>query len=141
MAKSQVLMALSLVAAADLSAKQFFGIKVDSTGKAALAAAGEPCIGVLQNNPTSGQVATVGFLGTSKAKAGGSITAGDQVTTDANGKIVAATKGRTNTSDAGAAADALIGSNVIGIALSGASTDDVFEIALMYSGAVPTTVA
>ena len=127
---------ITLAAAADLSAKQFYAVKVDSNGKAALAGAGEAAIGILQNNPASIMVS-----GTTKAVAGGSITAGDVVAANADGKIVSATKGRTNTSDAGAAADALLGSNVLGIALTGAASNDIFTIALMHMGAVPTTAS
>lgn len=132
----------SLVAAADLSAAQFRAVKVNSSGQAALAAAGEFAIGILQNKPTAGQTATVVTVGpVSKAVAGGSITAGALVAADADGKVVAATLGRTNTSDAGASADALIGSNVIGVALEGASANDVLAVLLTSSGAAPTTAA
>lgn len=141
MSVSNPLAFISRVAAADLSAKQFFAVKIDNTGKVDLAGAGEMAIGILQNNPASGQVASVAFIGTSKAIAGDSITAGDPLAVDANGKLVLATKARTNTSDAGAAADPLIGSNVIGIALDGAASGDIFQIALVPMGAVPTTVA
>lgn len=132
---------ISLVAAADLSAKQFFAAKVDSNGKAAVAGAGEACIGVVQNNPLAGSPASIMVSGTTKAKAGGSITAGDFVAADANGKFVSATKAKVNTSDAGAAADAVIGSNVIGVAITGASDGDTFTLAVQHMGAVPTTAA
>lgn len=132
---------ITLAAAADLSAKQFYAVKVDSNGRAAVAGAGEAAIGILQNNPASGVPASIMVSGTTKAVAGGSITAGDVVAANADGKIVSATKGRTNTSDAGAAADALLGSNVLGIALTGAASNDIFTIALMHMGAVPTTAS
>lgn len=134
-------LSISLVAAADLSAKQFFAAKIDSNGKAAVAGAGEACVGVIQNNPPAGSPANIMVNGTTKAKAGGSITAGDYVAADANGKFVVATKGRTNTSDAGAAADALLGSNVVGIAVTGAADGDLFTLAVMHMGAVPTTAS
>lgn len=134
-------LSVSLVAAADLSAKQFYAAKIDSNGKAAVAGAGEACVGIIQNNPLAGSPASVMMSGTSKAKAGGSITAGDYVAADANGKFVSATKGKVNTSDAGAAADPVIGSNVIGIAVTGASDGDLFTVAIMHMGAVPTTAA
>lgn len=130
---------MSLAAAADLTTKQFFAVKVDSNGKAALAAAGEFAIGVLQNNPAINQVASIQFSGTTKAVAGGTIAAGAMVTVDANGKFVTATGGRTNTSDAGVAADALLGSNVFGIALTAAVANDIFSVAIVRAGAVPTT--
>jgi hypothetical protein len=132
---------ISLVAAAALTAKQFYAVKIDSNGKAALAGAGEAAIGIVQNNPGAGQPASVMVSGSSKAVAGGSITAGDVVAANADGKLVAATKGRTNTADEGGATDALLGSNVIGIALTGASSNDIFTVAIMHMGAVPTTAS
>jgi hypothetical protein len=132
---------ITLVAAADLSTKQFYGVKIDSNGKAALAAAGEFAIGILQNNPALGVAATVRISGASKGIAGAAITAGALVTTDANGKIVTATLARTKTDDAGVAADALLGSNVIGVAMEGAgAANDVIQIAIVHAGASPTTV-
>jgi hypothetical protein len=132
---------ISLVAAAALTAKQFYAAKIDSNGKAALAGAGEAAIGIIQNNPPAGSPASVMISGTSKAIAGGEITAGAVVAANADGKLVAATKGRTDTSDTGGAADALLGSNVIGIALTGAASGDIFTVAIMHMGAVPTTAS
>jgi hypothetical protein len=42
---------ISLPAADDLSTKQYYAVKVDSSGNAAVAGAGQPAIGVLQNKP------------------------------------------------------------------------------------------
>lgn len=133
---------LSLVAAADLSAKQYRAVKVDSNGKAAVAGAGEAAIGILQNDPISGQAATVATVGArSKALAGGNITAGNYVAADANGAVVAATLGRVNTSDAGGAVDAVIGSNIIGIALNGGVANDIITVLITLPGVAPTTAA
>lgn len=132
----------SFVAGANLSAQQFHGVRVNSSGLLVAAAAGEFAIGILQNKPLQGEVATVTCVGPiSKAYAGGSITAGSAVATNASGHIVAATLGRTNTSDGGAAADPLIGSNVLGVALEGASNGDIISVLLTVSGASPTTAA
>ena len=133
---------ITLLAAADLSAKQFYAVKVDSNGKAALAGAGEHAIGVLQNKPTSGNAATVRISGATKMVASAAIAAGAVVAATAAGKSVTATKASTNTSDAGVAADALVGSNVLGVALTAAGADlDVHEVCITHSGAVPTTAA
>lgn len=132
---------ISRPAGADLSTKQYTFVKVNSSGQAVSAAAGEAAIGVLQNEPTSGQTATVQVAGIAKVKAGGNVTAGARVAADADGKAVTATLGRTNTSDAGAAADPLIGSNVMGIALEGGANNDVIAVLLQPVGAAPTTVA
>ena len=62
---------ITLPAAADLSAKQFYFVKIDTSGQAALAATtGEAVIGVLQNKPTQGQAAQVMVQGITKAVVG-----------------------------------------------------------------------
>lgn len=133
---------LTLVAAADLSAKQYYAIKVDSNGKAALAGAGELAIGILQNKPASGEAANVWTFGpVSKAIAGGTVAAGAAVAADSAGKLVTATKASTNTADTGASADPLVGSNVIGVAVTSAASGDIFAVALIGAGAIPTTAA
>lgn len=132
---------LSLTAAADLSAKQYFAVKVDSNGKAALAGAGEFTAGILQNKPASGQAADVAWGGISKAIAGGNITAGATVAADANGKLVDAAEAVTSVSGDAQNNVALVASNVIGIALAGASSGDVFAVLLTRTGATPKTAA
>jgi hypothetical protein len=141
MSVSNPLVSVTRPAGADLTTRQFFAVKVGSDGRVVLAAAGEMALGILQNNPAVNVAATIAMAGTSKAVAGGVINAGDPVAADANGRIVAAVRGRTNTSDAGVAADPLIGSHVIGMALEGAVLNDVFQIAIMHMGALPTTSA
>lgn len=132
---------ISRAAGADLSAQQFRAVKLNASGQVVVAGAGEAAIGILQNNPGAGQAATVRVAGISKARAGGTIAAGGDVASNASGALVAATAGRTNTSDAGAAADPLIGSHVLGTALEGAASGDVFPILVTHKGAVPTTAA
>lgn len=80
-------------AAADLSAKQFYCVKLTTTGRAVNLAStgGEQVYGVLQNKPTSGQAADVGILGISKAIAGNTVTAADQLMTDTSGRLITAT--------------------------------------------------
>lgn len=81
----------NLVAAADLSAKQFFVVKISNTGKVALqttanAAGG----GVLLNTPAAGEAAEIAVVGSGASvpvTAGGSITAGDKVSVDGDGKV------------------------------------------------------
>lgn len=131
------------VAAADLSAAQFQAVKVDNTGQIALcAAAGEFAVGVLQNTPIAGEPAQVMALGVTKAKVGAAVTAGALVTTNAAGKVIAATKATTKTDDAGVAADPLVGSHVMGLALETATApDQIIAVLLLPMGAVPTTAA
>lgn len=131
----------SFIAGADLSAAQFKAVKVTSSG-VVLAGDGEAADGVLQNNPKSGQSATVAYSGLSKFIAGGNVSIGDFIASDANGKAKTAVKGRTNTSDAGSSTDALVGSFVLGKAFSASAADGtVITVLLHKSGAVPTTAA
>lgn len=113
MAWEQPLQCISLIAATDLSAKQFYAVKVDSNGKAALAGAGERAAGILQNDPASGKVANVMALGVSKAVYGASVTAGAELEVDANGKLITASTGK-----------------VVGIALESGSANEIHSVLL-----------
>lgn len=106
---------LSLVAAADLSAKQFCAVTVNSAGRAAIADADDQVIGIVQNNPAAGQAANIAFGGVSKAKLGGTVAAGARVTSNASGEIVAA---------------ASAGDSVIGVALTGGASGEIISVLL-----------
>jgi len=56
-------------------------------------AIGQAAIGILQNKPAAAQAADVGFLGVSKFVAGGTITRGDKLMTDASGRLITWTAG------------------------------------------------
>lgn len=134
-----------LVAGADLSTtgQQRF-VKLDSSGNVVLAdLAGESALGVLLNAPASGAVAIVRRRGPVRMLASEAITEGVNIAVEAtNGRAKIAVGGRTNTSDAGASADALLGSFVMGTALEEASgAADVFLVDLHPMGAIPTTAA
>lgn len=89
---------ITLVAAADLSAKQYYFVKLDNTGKAALCSgATDKPIGILQNAPVSGAEAEIVVAGGSKVIAGGTLDEGNSVGTDGNGKAVALTQGTDTT--------------------------------------------
>lgn len=137
---------LSLPAAADLSTKQFYAVDINSSGQAALcAAAGARVIGILYNDPdATGEMAAVMPLAGRKAKAiaGDTLTMGDLLATNASGKLVTAVKGTVDTSDTtGAAADPLIGSYIVGVALESAVVGDIFQFLALPMGLVPTTAA
>jgi len=75
-----------LSAGASLVNDQYKFVKLSANNTVVLcAAATDRPIGVLQNNPASGQAAEVLGIGLSKVKAGGTIAAGDLVGTDASG--------------------------------------------------------
>lgn len=85
------------IAAADLSAKQFYFVRLDSVeGQIELpTAATDAIVGILQTQPESGQAGTYRFGGTSKLKLGvGGATIGAWITSDASGTgIVTTTDG------------------------------------------------
>ena len=82
----------SFKAGADLSAKQYFLVKLDASADIVLAAAGTDKIkGVLQNDPKSGEVGTVRVLGISLVTLGGTVAIGDEMTSDSAGKGVVST--------------------------------------------------
>ncbi len=130
-------------AGSDLSAKQFYFVKLSSGNLALCDTAGEQAIGVLQDAPSaSGRSGSVAVLGRTKVIAGAAVSAGARVKTDTAGKAITATAATVNTSDTGASSDAVVGSNALGVALTAAGADgDIIEILLVPMGAIPTTAA
>lgn len=89
---------VTLVAAADLSTKQYTFVKLNSSGQAAAASgATDIPIGVLQNAPTAGQEAEVLVVGGTKIVAGAAIGEGGLIGTSAAGKAVALVAGTDTT--------------------------------------------
>ena len=82
---------ITLEAAADLSAKQYYFVAVDTDGKAAVTGDDGNPIGVLQNKPTAGQAATICVYGVTKLYIGteSGLGAGYNVGCDSNsaGKV------------------------------------------------------
>ena len=78
-------------AAADLSAKKYYGLTIDSVGEAALISAiTQIPIGILQNAPDAqGKPAGIASNGISKCVLGGTLSPGVPVGFSAAGKIVA----------------------------------------------------
>ncbi len=89
--------ALSMRAAADLRLKRYHVMRQSAAGttnQASNPGAGpDAVIGILQNNPNSGQAATIGYFGETKAVAGGSVTLGVDVTANTSGRVTAAVSG------------------------------------------------
>lgn len=123
-------------ATADLSAKQYFCVAFDSsTGVSLVAAAGAKCDGILQNAPIAGQAAQVRTSGLSKAIAAEAITAGAEVESDANGKLVNAVKGTVSGSN-------VVGGNIVGTAVTACTNaGDIITINIAPRGTVATTAA
>lgn len=106
-------------AGADLSAKQYFIVKLDSTQNQVVlaAAATDKLLGVLLNAPVANQEARVHMnVGTTKVIAGAAIALGSYVTSDGSGKAIATTTDKHKT---------------LGIALEAAAADgDIIEVAM-----------
>lgn len=89
---------VTLVAAADLSAKQYHFVKLDSSGQAAVITANtDRAIGVLQNAPTAGQEAEVLVVGGTKLVAGEAVAEGAVLSTTSAGKADSITVGSATT--------------------------------------------
>lgn len=113
-----------LTAAADLSTKRYKAVLLGASGVNVAGANEMEFVGFLQNAPASGGVCEIAANGGgSKAIAGGTIAAGDKLTTDASGDLVAITTGQTKAA--------------VAIALTGAADNDIFEV-LVLSGSTHT---
>ena len=89
---------ITLVAGEDLSAKQYYFVKINTSGQAVLCAgATDKPIGVLQNDPASGEEAVITVVGGSKVVASASIDEGVLIGTASTGKADAKTPGTDTT--------------------------------------------
>jgi len=80
-----------LAAGEDMSAKQYRGVKMHTTAFQVVGltdANAEQPIGILQNDPTSGEAATVAFCGVCKAECGGIIAVGASVAFNNSGDVI-----------------------------------------------------
>lgn len=76
-------------ASADLSAKQFYFVKISGALTVTVCAATTDIpIGVLQNAPTSGQAAEICVVGHTKVSSDGTVTRGAPIGTSADGQAV-----------------------------------------------------
>lgn len=87
---------LTRIAGADLSTTgQYRFVEQSTAGTVTVCnSAGENAIGVLQNNPTGGQAATIAVGGVTKVLAGATIEPGNQLATTSAGKAAVATNGQ-----------------------------------------------
>ena len=89
---------ITLSAGADLSTKQYRFVKLDSSGNAIVCAAvTDKPVGVLQNNPTSGQAAEIVVVGLTKVSTDAALAIGDLVGTSADGQAAAYVAGTDTT--------------------------------------------
>ncbi len=116
------IVSIAIPANADLSASQFRIAVVNSSEKAAIAAAATAkIIGVLYNKPAAADVAAqIAIGGVARVTAGGVVAAGDLLTSDANGKAIATTT---------------TGNVLLGRALTGGADTQLIEV-LLFPGTV-----
>lgn len=123
---------ITMVAAADFSAKQYYIVKVDSSGYAALATAQtDQPIGILQSTAASGGAVEVMISGVSKCIGGAALSIGDQIGSDANGKGTATTL----------AAGGTVYNYVIGRVLTASAAASGLAEVLIYPGGLPVLVS
>jgi hypothetical protein len=87
-----------VTASADLSTKQYYFVKMSGERTVTVCAgATDKPIGVLQNNPTSGQAAEVCVVGQTKVSGDGDLNYGDLIGTSGDGQADAKTAGTDTT--------------------------------------------
>ena len=85
---------VTLEAGADLSANQFHFVTVDADGQLSVSTDGAASVGVLLNDPAAaGRAAEVCINGATRVEAGGDVTAGDFVASNATGECITAGTG------------------------------------------------
>lgn len=136
-------------AAADLRSYQYCAVKRNSAGKWALCSTvGEKADGILQNAPNQDEIADVVVMPGARCKmkvGAGSLAPGDQLKVQAStGRGIAVTAATVDTSDSGAAADAVVGSYVVAVVWDKVGTvadGTVLQVCFRPGGVVPTTAA
>lgn len=84
--------AVGLIAGADLSAKQYYAVKLSASNTVIVCAAvTDKPYGILQNDPTSGQEAEVCVVGQTKINSDAALTIGVSIGTAADGQLAAYT--------------------------------------------------
>ena len=110
---------VSMVANEDLSTAQYKLVNVDGDNGVKLrVAAGAPGVGVLDNKPKSGEHATVVVMGLTRAFAGGTVTAGQFVTSTASGTFTNATSGN----------------YIMGKSITGCASGSTFQLLVQHNG-------
>jgi len=109
----------TFVAGEDLSTAQFKFVTLEADGQVDLAdSAGENCVGVLLVEGEAARAVTVVLTGSVMVEAGGTVTNGGAVATDATGRAV----------------DATTGDIIMGYAREAGVTNQVIEIELIQGG-------
>jgi len=114
----------TLTASADLSDEQYRFAKISGANTVDVCdgTVDQP-IGVIQNNPKSGESVELAIFGLSKVKSGGTIAVGATVGTDATGEAITVTRSIAAIAAANRRA-------IVGIAITAAADGDVFTVML-----------
>lgn len=88
MSGEQGLECITKPAASDLRQKQYRFVKLNSSGKLALAADGGKATGILQNAPNTDEAGACAYEGRSFLVLGDTVTQGNDVASDTNGEGV-----------------------------------------------------
>ena len=140
----QFLGVASLKAGADLSAKESYFIKVNSDGEAVLASTGNKALGVIQEGGgnVENSFVSVVYSGIVRVLAGGTVAAGDLVTSNSAGKAIAVSTltattpaGATGVTSSGAQpamtlAGGILPQEINGVALTGGGDGEYIHVAL-----------
>jgi hypothetical protein len=118
MAFESNLSCVSMKAAGDLSAKQYYFVKVTAANSVNVAGDGELAHGVLQDKPASGEMGSVAISGITMIKCGGTISAGGLVSSDASGTAVA---------NSGT-------DYILGVAIEGGASGEIIPVLLLSAG-------
>lgn len=108
----------NLLAAVAHTSNQFKAVVINTSGKIALAGAGVAIDGILQNNPAQDYPCAVMKDGVSKAVAGATVALGDQLTPDANGKLI----------------PAVATDHIVGVAMESGALDNIITVLINYKG-------
>jgi hypothetical protein len=109
---------VTMKAGEDLSAKQFFFVKVSAKDTVVKCGAGELAMGVLQDKPASGEWGNVAVSGIVMVSANGSFDAGDFVASDSGGEAV----------------EAATTAHILGIAMAAGADGAIVPILLKSAG-------
>lgn len=122
--------------AVSLATKQYYPVRLTSAGLIEVCdTVGELVFGILQDAPAASKVGTVRISGTSRAKIGASVTAGQRLGVEVTtGHLIPITA-----TSVGSGGTALLCGNVVAQAMESGDDGDFIGVKLMIGGPAPTT--
>lgn len=88
MHNENVLKCITVIAGADLTTKQYHFAKINSSGKMVSTVLNDASVGVIQDKPNTDEAGVLAISGVSRVRAGGAITAGADVQSNASGRAI-----------------------------------------------------